>query len=46
MSNENTTTLTDTSSRLRFTVRADGSMMMRIAGETGNEYELDRKSVV
>ena len=40
MSNENTTTLTDTSSRLRFTVRADGTMMMRIAGETGNEYEL------
>ena len=41
MSNENTTTrLTDTTSRLRFTVRADGMMVMPFIAESGNEYEL------
>ena len=40
MSNENTTQITDINSPLRFTVRADGTMVMRIAGDTGNSYEL------
>jgi len=41
MSNENTTTrLTDTTSRLRFTVRADGTMVMPFVAESGNEYTL------
>ena len=40
MSDENTTQITDINSPLRFTVRADGLMVMRIAGDTGNSYEL------
>ncbi len=41
MSNENTTTrLTDTTTRLRYTVRADGTMVMRFIAESGNEYTL------
>jgi len=45
MSNENTTTrLTDTTTRLRFTVRADGMMVMPFIAESGNEYELSGRS--
>ena len=40
MSNETTTQITDINSPLRFTVRADGTMVMRISGDTGNSYEL------
>ena len=40
MSDENTTQITDVNSPLRFTVRADGLMVMRISGDTGNSYEL------
>ena len=41
MSNENTTTrLTDTTTRLRYSRRADGLMVMRFIAESGNEYEL------
>ena len=35
-----TTRLTDTSTRLRFSVRADGTMVMPFIAESGSEYEL------
>jgi len=46
MSNENTTTrLTDTTTRLRYSVRADGTMVMPFVAESGNEYELSAEEV-
>ncbi len=45
MSNENTTTrLTDTTSRMRFTVRADGLMVMPFIAESGNAYTLSGRN--
>ncbi len=46
MSNENTTTrLTDTTSRLRYFTRADGTKAMPFVAESGNKYELSAQDV-